>query len=103
MRYKIIIIIIVIVMIIIIGISINNKRNNKYWCDIDNISNVIVGEITSVSNGKLLLKTSEKNSIEVNHKANIKFNVGDKIRIVFDGFIKESNPPQIIAISIELI
>lgn len=62
----------------------------------------LTGTIEKVKKGELLLKTDKEN-YRVFHSFDLDFKVGEKIKVIFNGHINESLPPQLGATSIERI
>lgn len=82
-------------------IILNNKRKNETCkCNTDSAS-LIIGEITSINDNELIVKTDDNKNIKIRYTSNIKFKTRDNIKATYDGSIKDSNPPLITATCIE--
>ena len=90
------IVILVVTIVIIVGVTI--KNNSK-----DETNEVLIGEIKSIELGKYLVLESEVGTFEIYYDNVDKFNVGETVKVTYDGSILDSLPRKISAISVELV
>mgnify|MGYP001085779951 CR=1 FL=1 len=103
-------IVVLFVITIILGVSYalfnsNNKDDILPKCNLEGEYETMIGEIIevkSVAKKEMLIKTEDKEII-VEHSYDIRFKIGQKIEITYDGTLKESNPLKITALCIEII
>ena len=79
----------------------------KDYCDETYIPTVLEGEVLSILNGSITLKSEQHNKIVVStnflegfgYKSDISnIKVGDRVRVLYDGKVAESYPPQILSV-----
>ena len=85
----------------------------KDYCDEIYMPTVLEGEVLSISNGSITLKSEQHDKIVVStnflegfeYKSDISnVKVGDRVRVLYDGKVAESYPPQILTVySINII
>lgn len=63
----------------------------------------LIGTVKTVNNSKILIEDQAKNEYLVSHSFDIDLKIGNKVKVIFNGNINESNPPQIGATYLELI
>ena len=90
-------IVILIVTTVIIG-CVTTKNNSK-----DKTNEILIGEIKSIELGKYLVLESEVGTFEIYYDNVDKFNVGETVKVTYDGSILDSLPRKISAISVELV
>lgn len=103
MKKNIFIIAIVLIILILTLFVIFFKGKNQIESCINDDKNTITGEVISISNKKLMLKTNDNIEFEVYYDNSSDFKKGQIVKVVYDGLINESLPPQINAICIEVI
>ncbi len=89
------IVILIVTIVIIVGVT--TKDNSK-----DERNEILIGEIKSIESGKYLVLESEIGSFEIYYDNVDKFNVGETVKVTYDGSILDSLPRKISAISVEL-
>lgn len=100
-RIILLILLILVAIACIVCIVLNGKEKNEACkCSTDTCS-LITGEITSINDNELTVKTDDKKDIRIRYTSNINFKIGDNIKATYDGSIKDSNPPLITATCIE--
>lgn len=90
------IIILTVTIVIIVGVT--TKDNSK-----DETNEILIGEIKSIELGKYLVLESEIGTFEIYYDNVDKFNVGETVKVTYDGSILDSLPRKISAISVELV
>ena len=90
------IIILTVTIVIIAGVT--TKDNSK-----DETNEILIGEIKSIELGKYLVLESEIGTFEIYYDNVDKFNVGETVKVTYDGSILDSLPRKISAISVELV
>ena len=90
------IVILIVTIVIIVGVT--TKDNSK-----DERNEILIGEIKSIESGKYLVLESEIGSFEIYYDNVDKFNVGETVKVTYDGSILDSLPRKISAISVELV
>ena len=90
------IVILIVTIVIIEGVT--TKNNSK-----DETNEVLIGEIKSIELGKYLVLESEVGTLEIYYDNVDKFNVGETVKVTYDGSILDSLPRKISAISVELV
>lgn len=90
-----------VIAIIFIALCIIIIKHTKNKVDESNV--VITGVIEIINPEDYLVLNSDNGLIKVYYNDCNKFNIGQKIKVIYDGSILESLPPKISAISIELI
>lgn len=90
------IVILTVTIVIIVGVTI--KDNSK-----DETNEILIGEIKSIELGKYLVLESEIGTFEIYYDNVDKFNVGETVKVTYDGSILDSLPRKISAISVELV
>lgn len=90
------IIILTVTIVIIVGVT--TKDNSK-----DETNKILIGEIKSIELGKYLVLESEIGTFEIYYDNVDKFNVGETVKVTYDGSILDSLPRKISAISVELV
>lgn len=63
----------------------------------------LIGTVKTVNNSKILIEDQAKNEYLVSHSFDIDLKIGNKVKVIYNGNINESNPPQIGATYLELI
>ena len=86
----------IVTIVIIVGVT--TKDNSK-----DERNEILIGEIKSIESGKYLVLESEIGSFEIYYDNVDKFNVGETVKVTYDGSILDSLPRKISAISVELV
>jgi len=104
-KKNVIFIMIIICIISLFFVIINKKDCNKSLCKCNPVdsNNIIYGEIVDVNHNRLLIKTIENQNWIVRHKLDVKFKVGQTIKVEHAGPIDQSNPPLVTSVCIELI
>lgn len=90
------IVILTVTIVIIVGVTI--KDNSK-----DETNEILIGEIKSIELGKYLVLESEIGTFEIYYDNVDKFNVGETVKVTYDGSILDSLPRKISATSVELV
>ena len=90
------IVILIVTIVIIVGIT--TKDNSK-----DERNEILIGEIKSIESGKYLVLESEIDTFEIYYDNVDKFNVGETVKVTYDGSILDSLPRKISAISVEFV
>lgn len=90
------IVILTVTIVIIVGVT--TKDNSK-----DETNEILIGEIKSIELGKYLVLESEIGTFEIYCDNVDKFNVGETVKVTYDGSILDSLPRKISAISVELV
>ena len=90
------IVILIVTIVIIVGVT--TKDNSK-----DERNEILIGEIKSIESGKYLVLESEIGSLEIYYDNVDKFNVGETVKVTYDGSILDSLPRKISAISVEFV
>lgn len=90
------IVILTVTIVIIVGVT--TKDNSK-----DETNEILIGEIKSIELGKYLVLESEIGTFEIYYDNVDKFNVGETVKVAYDGSILDSLPRKISAISVELV
>ncbi len=90
------IVILTVTIVIIVGVT--TKDNSK-----DETNEILIGEIKSIELGKYLVLESEIGTFEIYYDNVDKFNVGETVKVTYDGSILDSLPRKISAISVELV
>lgn len=90
------IVILIVTIVIIVGVT--TKDNSK-----DETNEILIGEIKSIESGKYLVLESEIGTFEIYYDNVDKFNVGETVKVTYDGSILDSLPRKISAISVELV
>ena len=90
------IVILIVTIVIIVGVT--TKDNSK-----DERNEILIGEIKSIESGKYLVLESEIGSFEIYYDNVDKFNVGETVKVTYDGSILDSLPRKISAISVEFV
>lgn len=90
------IVILVVTIVIIVGVT--TKNNSK-----DETNEILIGEIKSIELGEYLVLESEIGTFEIYYDNVDKFNVGETVKVTYDGSILDSLPRKISAISVELV
>lgn len=86
----------IVTIVIIVGVT--TKDNSK-----DETNETLIGEIKSIELGKYLVLESEIGTFEIYYDNVDKFNVGETVKVTYDGSILDSLPRKISAISVELV
>lgn len=94
----ILLLLIVIVIMSVIIISFSKKETINYWYDINDYK-TMEGKILHVEKNKLLIKSGDSEYL-INHKSTYDYKCEQFVKIIYDGLIDESLPPQIKAIMI---
>lgn len=63
----------------------------------------LIGTVKTVNNSKILIEDQAKNEYLVSHSFDIDLKIGNKVKVIYNGNINESNPPQIGATYLEVI
>ena len=90
------IVILVVTIVIIVGVT--TKENSK-----EETNEILIGEIKSIESGKYLVLESEIDTFEIYYDNVDKFNVGETVKVTYDGSILDSLPRKISAISVEFV
>ena len=90
------IVILIVTIVIIVGVT--TKDNSK-----DERNEILIGEIKSIESGKYLVLESEIGSFEIYYDNVDKFNVGETVKVTYDGSILDSLPRKISDISVEFV
>ena len=90
------IVILIVTIVIIVGVT--TKDNSK-----DERNEILIGEIKSIESGKYLVLESEIDTFEIYYDNVDKFNVGETVKVTYDGSILDSLPRKISAISVEFV
>lgn len=90
------IVILIVTIVIIVGVT--TKDNSK-----DETNEILIGEIKSIELGEYLVLESEIGTFEIYYDNVDKFNVGETVKVTYDGSILDSLPRKISAISVELV
>lgn len=90
------IVILIVTIVIIVGVII--KDDSK-----DETNEILIGEIKSIESGKYLVLESEIGTFEIYYDNVDKFNVGETVKVTYDGSILDSLPRKISAISVGLV
>ena len=90
------IVILIVTIVIIVGVT--TKDNSK-----DERNEILIGEIKSIELGKYLVLESEIGTFEIYYDNVDKFNVGETVKVTYDGSILDSLPRKIYAISVEFV
>lgn len=90
------IVILIVTIVIIVGVTI--KDDSK-----DETNEILIGEIKSIESGKYLVLESEIGTFEIYYDNVDKFNVGETVKVTYDGSILDSLPRKISAISVGLV
>ena len=90
------IVILIVTIVIIVGVT--TKDNSK-----DETNEILIGEIKSIELGDYLVLESEIGTFEIYYDNVDKFNVGETVKVTYDGSILDSLPRKISAISVELV
>ena len=86
----------IVTIVIIVGVT--TKDNSK-----DETNETLIVEIKSIELGKYLVLESEIGTFEIYYDNVDKFNVGETVKVTYDGSILDSLPRKISAISVELV
>ena len=86
----------IVTIVIIVGVT--TKDNSK-----DETNEILIGEIKSIELGEYLVLESEIGTFEIYYDNVDKFNVGETVKVTYDGSILDSLPRKISAISVELV
>ena len=90
------IVIFIVTIVIIVGVT--TKENSK-----EETNEMLIGEIKSIELGKYLVLESEIGTFEIYYDNVDKFNVGETVKVTYDGSILDSLPRKIYAISVEFV
>ena len=90
------IVILIVTIVIIVGVT--TKDNSK-----DERNEILIGKIKSIESGKYLVLESEIGTFEIYYDNVDKFNVGETVKVTYDGSILDSLPRKISAISVEFV
>ena len=90
--------IVILTVTIVIMVGVTTKENSK-----EETNEVLIGEIKSIELGKYLVLESEVGTFEIYYDNVDKFNVGETVKVTYDGSILDSLPRKISAISVELV
>lgn len=100
----------IIVLLTIVGCSNSTDRSEEKNNEIKTESSSFVGTIKEINGNSALVsaKVFEGNPegdvfVDLSVNNDETFQVGDKVKVGFDGTIKESNPAQINTLSVELV
>lgn len=98
----------IIVILMIAGCSNSVNQNDEEPSEIETLSSYFNGTIKEISDNTALVYTElggSKGDVFVNLSVNSDetFQIGDEIRVGYDGTIMESNPAQINTLSVELV
>lgn len=73
-------------------------KGKNYWYNSENYHS-IEGKIIEVKNNKIHIESESKEYI-INHTNKYEYKIGEKVIVLYDGFIMDSDPQQIDAVSI---
>lgn len=87
-----------------VAASIEDKTPEKETSSIPDV-HAFTGEILAVEKGMVLVSPDEQNSaispqvyVNISQFSDYSFNVGDKIKVTFNGQVAQSFPPQILGV-----
>ncbi|MEH7115599.1 DUF3221 domain-containing protein [Neobacillus niacini] len=100
----------IIVLLTIVGCSNSIERSEEKNKEIKTVNSSFIGTIKDINGNTAIgsAKVFEGNPegdlfVDLSVNNDETFQVGDKIKVGFDGIIKESNPAQINTLSVELV
>lgn len=94
----------IIVLLIISGCSNSVNENDEEPTEIETVSSYFTGTIKEIYDGTALVDgTRGKVLVTLSVNNDETFQVGDKVKIGYNGTIMESNPAQIKTLSVELV